>query len=297
MRLFPDLHYINWVRDPRDCILGPHLTDDLKTFGIPLLAGRDFDGRDQFDKPLVVILSKSTAQKLYPGEDPIGKQIFFGTDNNTGLPTEVIGIVGDVRSIRLEQANDIEFYRPWSQRSNQFLAVAVKTAFKPDAATSTVKNALAKVDPALPIIQPKTMNEIIDQSLGQRRLTMTLLGVFAGIALVLAMVGIYGAVAYTVEQRTGEIGVRMALGAQTMDVLRLVMGQGMRPVIFGLIVGIGAALGLGRLVAAQLYQTSPYSPVLLITTAAVLGLAALLACLFPARRASQLNPVEALRVE
>src|SRR5256714_196867 len=162
----------------------------MKTFGIPLLAGRDFDERDQFDKPNVVILSKSTAQKLFPaGEDPTGKRIFFGTDNNTGLPAEVVGIVGDVRSIRLEQANDIEFYRPWPQRTAPFLAITVKTAFKPDAATSTVKNALAKVDPALPIIQPSTMNQIIDRSLGQRRLTMTLLRGFAGIALILATVG------------------------------------------------------------------------------------------------------------
>jgi len=126
---------------------------------------------------------------------------------------------------------------------------------------------------------------------------MTLLGVFAGAALVLATVGIYGAVAYTVEQRTGEIGVRMALGAQTMDVLRLIVKQGMTPVVFGLVVGIGAALALGRLIAAQLYQVSAHNPVLLGTTAAVLALAALLACLFPARRASHLNPVEALRVE
>ena len=270
----------------------------MKTFGIPLLAGRDFDARDGFDKSNVVILSKSTAQKLYPGgEDPIGKQIFFGTDNNTGLPAEVIGIVGDVRSIRLEQANDIEFYRPWAQRSNQFVAVAVKTAFKPEAATSTVRNALAKIDPALPIIQPRTMSEIIDQSLGQRRLTMTLLGVFAGIALVLAMVGIYGAVAYTVEQRTGEIGVRMALGAQTADVLRLVVRQGMSPVVIGLVLGIGAALALGRLLTAQLYEVSAHNPALLAATSVTLAIVALLACLIPARRASLVNPIEALRME
>jgi len=270
----------------------------MKTFGIPLLAGRDFDERDGFDKVNVVILSKSNAQKLYPGgEDPIGKQIFFGTDNNTGLPAEVIGIVGDVRSIRLEQANDIEFYRPWPQRSNQFLAVAVKTAFKPDAATSTVRNALAKVDPALPIIQPRTMSEIIDQSLGQRRLMMTLLGGFAVIALVLAMVGIYGAVAYTVEQRTGEIGVRMALGAQTADVLRLIVRQGMNPVIIGLVLGVAAALGLGQLITTQLYEVSANNPALLGATSAILAIVALLACLIPARRASLVNPIEALRTE
>jgi predicted permease len=270
----------------------------MKTYGIPLLAGRDFDERDQFDKPFVVILSKSTAQKMFPGgEDPIGKRILFGTDNNTGLPCEVVGVVGDVRSIRLEQANDIEFYRPWPQRSAPFLAVTVKAAFKPDAATSTVRNALAKVDPALPIIQPQTMNQIIDQSLGQRRLTMTLLGVFAGIALVLAMVGIYGAVAYTVEQRTGEIGVRMALGAQTVDVLRLVVRQGMSPVIIGLALGVAAALALGRLLTTQLYEVSANNPALLGATSVTLAIVALLACLIPARRASLVNPIEALRTE
>jgi predicted permease len=270
----------------------------MKTYGIPLLAGRDFDERDGGDKSLVVILSKSTAQKLFPGgEDPIGKRIFFGTDNNTGLPCEVIGVVGDIRSIRLDLANDIEFYRPWAQRTQPFLAVTVKTAFKPEAATSTVRSALAKVDRALPIIQPRTMNEIIDQSLGQRRLTMTLLGVFAGIALVLAMVGIYGAVAYTVEQRTGEIGVRMALGAQTADVLRLVVRQGMSPVMIGLVLGIAAALGLGRLITAQLYEVSAHNPVLLAATSATLAIVALLACLIPARRASLVNPIEALRTE
>jgi ABC-type antimicrobial peptide transport system permease subunit len=160
-----------------------------------------------------------------------------------------------------------------------------------------VRNALSRIDPALPIIQPGTMEEFIDQSLGQQRLTMTLLGAFAAIALVLAMVGIYGAVAYTVEQRTGEIGVRMALGAQTADVLRLVVRQGMSPVIIGLVLGVLAALGLGRLITAQLYEVSAHNPVLLGATSATLALVALLACLIPARRASLVNPIEALRME
>jgi ABC-type antimicrobial peptide transport system permease subunit len=124
---------------------------------------------------------------------------------------------------------------------------------------------------------------------------MALLGVFAGVALLLATVGIYGAVAYTVEQRTGEIGVRMALGAQTMDILRLVVRQGMIPVLVGLAIGLTTALAVGRLIKSQLYETSAYNPILLSTTVAVLGFAALLACLFPARRATLVNPVEALR--
>jgi putative ABC transport system permease protein len=270
----------------------------LKTFGIPLLAGRDFDERDALDKPLVVLVSKSTAKKLFPGgEDPIGKRLFFGPDNNTGLPAEIVGVVGDVRSIQLDRANDIEFYRPWVQRSFPYLAVTVKSAVKAEAAAGLVRSALSRVDPALPIIQPATMNEVIDQSLGQRRLTMTLLGVFAAIALVLAMVGIYGAVAYTVEQRTGEIGVRMALGAQTADVLRLVVRQGMSPVIIGLVLGVAAALALGRLLTTQLYEVSASNPVLLGATSVTLAIVALLACLIPARRASLVNPIDALRTE
>lgn len=270
----------------------------MKTFGIPLLAGRDFDERDQFDKPHVVLLSKSTAQKLYPGgEDPIGKQILFGIDNNIGLPAEVIGIVGDVRSVQLDQANEIEFYKPWEQRPTQFLAVTVKTAFKPNAAAGAVRTALSKIDPALPIVEPATMDQVIDQSLGQRRLMMTLLGVFAGIALILAMVGIYGAVAYTVEQRTGEIGVRMALGAQTADILRLVVRQGMTPVVIGLLLGLTAAIALGRFLTTQLYEVSSTDPALLGATSATFVLVALLACLIPARRASLVNPIDALRIE
>jgi predicted permease len=269
----------------------------LKSFSIPLLAGRDFDERDGGDKPLVVLLSKSTAQRLFPNEDPLGKRIFFGTDNNTGLPAEVVGVVGDVRSLRLDRPNDVEFYRPWPQRSGPFFWVTVRTALKPEAAAGMVRSALNRLDPGLPIIQPNTMTEIVDQSLGQRRLTMTLLGVFAGIALVLAMVGIYGAVAYTVEQRTGEIGVRMALGAQTADVLRLVVRQGMTPVVIGLAVGLAAALALGRLLTTQLYEVSANNPALLAATSVTLAIVALLACLIPARRASLVNPIEALRTE
>src|SRR5438046_602739 len=158
-------------------------------------------------------------------------------------------------------------------------------------------SALRTVDPSLALILPQAVSELMAQALGQAKLMMVLLGIFAAVALLLATVGIYGAVAYTVEQRTGEIGVRMALGAQTRDILRLIIRQGMKPVVFGLVVGVAAALAVGRLIHSQLYQTSSYNPLLLSATLTILGLAALLACIFPAYRATLVNPVEALRTE
>ncbi|CAA9216611.1 MAG: Acidobacterial duplicated orphan permease (function unknown) [uncultured Chthoniobacterales bacterium] len=269
----------------------------FKTFGVPLLAGRDFDERDTATRQPVVIISNSAAKKLFAGEDPIGKQMYFGTDNGVGLVTEVIGVVGDVRSVQLAQALDVEFYRPFAQRTSPFLQLTVRTPMKAESAGAMVRGALNRIDPGLPIIQPTTMDQTVSASLGQQRLMMTLIGGFATVALVLAAVGIYGAVAYTVEQRTGEIGVRMALGAQTMDVLRLVVTQGMWPVVIGLGVGIAGALALGRLLTAQLYEVSPNNPALLAATAVMLGLVALLACVMPARRATLVNPIQALRTE
>jgi putative ABC transport system permease protein len=271
--------------------------DYFRTLGIPLLSGRDFTEQDKVDGPFVVILSSSTAKKLFPNEDPIGHQMLFGTDNGNGLQAEIVGVVGDVRSQQLAKANDVEFYRPWPQRNGPFLNVLVRTATKPEATVGIVRAALNRIDNGLPILEPSTLGAIVAQSLGQERLTMTLLGVFAGIALLLAVVGIYGAVAYTVEQRTSEIGVRMALGAQTIDVLRLVVRQGMNPVIIGLIIGLTGTFAVGRLLAAQLYQISPHDPFLLGAAATVLAVAALLACLFPAHRATRIDPIQALRTE
>jgi predicted permease len=269
----------------------------FRTLGIPMLAGRDFTERDGTDSPLVVILSNATAKKLFPGESPLGRQILFGTDNNNGLPAEVIGVVGDVRSQQLARANEIEFYRPWPQRSGPYFSIMARSATKPEATIGSVRAVLNKIDNGLPILQPGTLDAVIATSLGEQRLTMALLGTFAGIALLLATVGIYGAVSYTVEQRTGEIGVRMALGAQTRDVLSLVVRQGMQPVLIGLVIGIGAALGLGRLITAQLYETSAQNPLLLGSTAVMLAVVALIACLLPARRATQVDPLQALRTE
>jgi predicted permease len=266
----------------------------LRTLGIPLLAGRDFNERDIADHPNVILISAAGAKSVFGDENPIGKTLLVTSGS---VPVEIVGVVGDVRSIRLDQQNDMEFYRPFAQENFPFLSITVRSPLTPDNVTKSVQAVLKAIDPGLALIQPQAVSEIMTQALGQAKLMMVLLGVFAGVALLLATVGIYGAVAYTVEQRTGEIGVRMALGAQTMDVLRLVVKQGMMPVLFGLAVGLAAALALGKLIAAQLYQVSAHSPLLLLGTAAILALAALLACLFPARRASLVNPVEALRSE
>ena len=266
----------------------------LRTFGIPLVAGRDFNERDIADHPNVVLISASGAKTVFGNENPIGKTLLVTSGS---VPVEIVGVVGDVRSVRLDQRNDMEFYRPLAQENFPFLTITVRSPLPPGSVTKVVQSALRTVDPNLALILPQAVSELMAQALGQAKLMMVLLGVFAAVALLLATVGIYGAVAYTVEQRTGEIGVRIALGAQTRDILRLIVRQGMRPVVFGLVIGVGAALALGRLIASQLYETSAHNPLLLIATIVVLGIAALLACLFPARRATLLNPVEALRVE
>jgi putative ABC transport system permease protein len=264
------------------------------TWGIPLLSGRDIDEHDVDGRQNVILISQTGGRKLFGNENPVGRTLLI-TGNS--VPAEIIGVVADVRSQKLAELPEMEFYRPLAQDNFPFFIITVRSNLKPEAVTKVVQSTLAGIDPAIAIAQPQAMDEIVTQALGQARLMMILLGIFAGVALLLATVGIYGAVAYTVEQRTGEIGVRMALGAQTMDILRLVVNQGMRPVVIGLVAGLGTALALGRLIAAQLYQTSANNPLMLALTAGILGAAALLACVFPAIRASLLNPVEALRVE
>ena len=268
--------------------------DYFKTWGIPILAGRDFDQHDTADGHNVILISQRGARKLFGDENPIGKTLLV---SSASTPAEIVGVVGDVRSRKVGEPDEVELYRPWAQENFPFVVVAVRSNLQVDTVTKLVQSAVNTVDRGLAIAIPQSMGSIVAQALGQTRLMMWLLGIFAGVALLLATIGIYGAVAYTVEQRTGEIGIRMALGAQTRDVLRLIVSQGMKPVVIGLITGLAAALALGRLLTSQLYQVSAHSPVLLIGTAATLGAAALLACLLPARRASLLNPVVALRAE
>ena len=266
----------------------------FRTWGIPLLAGRDFNEHDVAEAQNVCVISQAGARKVFPNENPIGKTLLV---TSLGVPAEIVGIVGDVRSQKIAEPPGMEFYRPWAQENFPFLSVAVRSNFKVDAVTKLVQSAVNTVNSGIAIAVPQSMDAVVAQALGQARLMMWLLGIFAGVALLLASIGIYGAVAYTVEQRTGEIGVRMALGAQARDVLRLVVNQGMKPVVIGLVIGIIAAFALGRLIASQLYQVSAYNPALLGGATALLGAIALLACLLPARRATLVDPIQALRTE
>ena len=266
----------------------------LKTWGIPLIAGRAFDEHDVADGRNVCLISKTGAKKVFPNENPIGKTLLV-TSNS--IPVEIVGIVGDVRSQRIAELPEMEFYRPLAQENFPFLNVAVRSNLKVDAITKLVQSAVTNIDPGIAIAIPQMMDTVVAQARGQARLMMWLLGIFAGVAVLLASIGIYGAVAYSVEQRTGEIGVRMALGAQTRDVLRLVVGQGMRPVVIGLAIGIVSAFALGRLLTSQLYEVSSHNPALLAASTVLLAVIALVACLVPARRAAHVDPIQALRTE
>jgi putative ABC transport system permease protein len=266
----------------------------FKTWGIPVLAGRDFDEHDLAGRQDVLLISEAGAKKVFLNENPIGKTLLV---TSAGTPAVIVGVVGDVRSQRVAEPPGMEFYRPWAQENFPFLAITVRSRLDFAVVSRLAQATLTTVDAGIAVAQPRTMDGIVAQALGQARLMMWLLGIFAIVALVLATVGVYGAIAYTIEQRTGEIGVRMALGADTRNIVRLIIDQGMRPVAIGLAAGLAAALVLGRLIASQLYQTSAHSPLVLAATIASLGLAALVACVVPARRASSIDPVDALRAE
>jgi len=258
------------------------------------VASGDFDEHDLAGRQPVALISEAGAKKVFPNENPIGKTLLV---TSASVPTVIVGVVGDVRSQRVAQEPGMEFYRPWAQENFPFVSITVRSPLEFNVVTRQVQSALVTVDPSLAVAQPQTMDTIVAQALGQARLMMWLLGIFALVALVLATVGVYGAIAYAVEQRTSEIGVRMAFGAERRQILRLVADQGMRPVVVGLVVGLAGALALGRLIASQLYQTSAHSPLLLAATMIVLSLAALVACVIPARRATSIDPMDALRVQ
>ena len=266
----------------------------FQTLGIPLRAGRDFSTRDDVEAPRVAILSESTARRLFPDEDPIGRVILTGSQGG-GIRAEVVGIVGDVRSLTLTQTTEVEVYRPLAQRPQAFVQVAVKAAGSAESTTTLLRNVVREVDPELPLTQVATAEQVLGNSIGQRRLLMTLLSAFAVLAFVLSAVGTYAVVAFMVGRRTAEIGVRMALGAKRFDVVRLIAGQGLRPVAAGAAVGMLALPWVSSRIAEQLFQVSPLDPAVLGLVGGLILASATAASVLPASRAALVDPAQVLR--
>ncbi|HEX5423884.1 MAG TPA: ABC transporter permease [Candidatus Acidoferrales bacterium] len=264
---------------------------------ISLMQGRDFTDADKAGAEPVVLVSESFARRFWPHENPIGRHV--GLTFSSGPPRTVIGVVGDVKLYGLDVTQSFQtVYSPLLQNSNNpVMTVVVRTTTPPSSLIPAITSAVHQVDPQVPVTGVLTMDDIVDQSLSPQQLNMTLLAIFAGLALLLATIGIYGVQAYAVRHRVREIGIRLALGAQRRDILRLIIGQGLFLTGVGICGGLVLAVGLTRLMASQLYGVTATDPLTLAAVVVVLTLVALAACYVPARRAMKVDPTVALRYE
>jgi putative ABC transport system permease protein len=274
-----------------------HIASDdyFRALNIPLRAGRFFDGRDTSLSQDVIILNESLARKAFPNENPIGK--FVTMPGGNGIPHEIVGVVGDSDLSNIGSNMGQEFYLPLRQRSPEALRLGIRTSVDPTSLTAAVRDAVRQCDLDLPIYTVKTMDQIVAEASAKRRFATLSLGAFALVALLLSSLGIYSVMSYIVEQRTHEIGVRMALGAQTRDVWRLIVRQGMTMVLIGIPIGIAGALVLTMFLRDLLFGVSTLDPSTFTLITILLAVVALLACYAPARRAIKVDPMIALRCE
>jgi putative ABC transport system permease protein len=287
-------------------LMNPVSAGYADAMGIPLKRGRFITRQDTKDTPHIAVIDEYMARDLFPGEDPVGKRMTIpGNDKMADIPFEIVGVVGHVKHFGLDAQKEIpfQFYMPYVQIPDDFITgflgmgLVARTAGDPMAAVGPMKEAILSVDKDQPVTAVRSMEQVLADSLSQRRFTMLLLGLFAALALVLASVGIYGVMSYTVAQRTHEIGVRMALGARPTDVLGLVVAQGMTIAGIGVGIGLAAALALTRLMSSFLFGVSATDPLTFIAIPLILAGVALGACFVPARRATRVDPMVALRYE
>jgi predicted permease len=267
---------------------------------IPLRAGRDFTPLDREGQPLVAIVNEEIVREFFPHEDPIGVRICWAGDTGPPRWMTVIGVAADVKHSGLNQPTDPAVYTPFSQndeRWRRFMTLAIRAPDASPGLVEEVKRQVWSLDSQIPVSDVHSMEDLLSVSLAQQRFNMLLLGLFAALALILAAVGIYGAMSYSASQRTHEIGIRTALGAQRRDVLRLVMNDGAKIALFGITIGIAGALALTRLMASLLFEVKPTDPATFAAVAILLAFVTLVACYIPARRAMRVDPMVALRYE
>jgi len=273
--------------------------DYFKTIRVSLLRGRVFTEQDNQTAPPVAIVSESFAKKFFPTEDPIGKRITPNGSVDAGDPPvrEIVGVVADMHLISLRMAPKPQIYLPEQQFAIPGMSIFVRTQIDPQSLTAALRQAASEIDKDVPIYRPRLLSEYRSQSIAQPRLNATIVGLFAAIALLLAAAGIFGVMSYSVTQRTQEIGIRLALGAQRGDVLRLIVRQGMRVVVLGLAFGFVGVFVFGRLLQSLLFGVRATDLPVIFGVVILLASVAFIACWLPALRASRVDPVVALRTE
>jgi putative ABC transport system permease protein len=269
----------------------------FRTMGIPLLSGRDFNDADVKNALPVTIIDERLAREYWPNENPVGRRIRFGPPEDNEPWHTIIGVAGTVRHQRMQEDTRKSVYLPHLQIPTNGLWLVTRTSSDPNQLVGAIRREVAQLDSDLPVGDVATMEEVVAESIWQPRLYATLFAVFAGGALVLALIGIYGVMAFLVQTRTHEIGVRMALGATARDVFKLIVGRGMKLTFIGVLIGIAGAAALTRLMHGLLFNTSATDPITFILISVLLSVAAFLACFIPARRAAKVDPLVALRYE
>jgi putative ABC transport system permease protein len=270
--------------------------DYFRTMSIPLAKGDGFSERDTKDAPYAMLVNETFARRFFPNEEAIGKRINLGDSDKPTWRT-IIGIVRDVRLQTLDTEPYSQMYVPLAQSPRRAMTMVVRTASDPLNVVPFVRNELTTLDKDQPLYNVRTMQQVMSQSTARRRFNMLLVAIFACLGLVLASVGIYGVISYSVTQRTHEIGVRMALGAEARDILKMIVRQGMGMVILGVGLGLGGAFGLTRVMSSLLFGVSPTDLFTFAGVSLILATVALLACYIPARRATRVDPMIALRFE